>query len=57
MFYGIAVFLVMHLVVLPLCAFHFMGPYQFRGLMQGLLMHMLIIGLPISFSLNKSCPD
>ena len=53
MFYGIAVFLVMNLVVLPLCAFHFMGPYQLRGMIQGLLMHMLIIGLPISFSLNK----
>ena len=53
MFYGIAVFLVMNLVVLPLCAFHFMGPYQLRGMVQGLLMHMLIIGLPISFSLNK----
>jgi len=53
MFYGIAVFLVMNLVVLPLCAFHFMGPYQYRGLVQGLVMHMLIIGLPISLSLRK----
>jgi hypothetical protein len=51
--YGIAVFLVMNLVVLPLCAYHSMGPYQYRGLVQGLLVHMLIIGLPISFSLNR----
>ncbi len=56
MFYGIAVFLVMNLVVLPLCAFHFTGPYQLRGLTQGLLVHMLIIGLPISFSLRKFLP-
>ena len=53
LFYGIAVWLVMNLVVLPLCAFHFMGPYQYRGMLQGLIVHMLIIGLPISFSLHK----
>lgn len=49
MFYGIAVFLVMNLVVLPLCAIHFTGPYQLRGLLQGLIVHMLIIGLPIAY--------
>jgi hypothetical protein len=53
LFYGIAVFLVMNLVVLPLSAYHYMGPYQYRGLLQGVLVHMLIIGLPISFSLRK----
>jgi hypothetical protein len=53
MFHGIAVFLVMNLIVLPLCAFHFMGPYQYRGLVQGILAHMFIIGLPISFSLRR----
>ena len=53
MFYGIAVYLVMNLVVLPLCAFHFMGPYQYRGMLQGLIIHMLIIGLPIAYSLRK----
>jgi len=50
LFYGVAVFLVMNLVVLPLCALHATGPYQLRGLIQGLLVHMLIIGLPISIS-------
>jgi len=53
LFYGIAIFLVMNLIVLPLCALHLMGPYQYRGLVQGILVHMLIIGLPISFSLNR----
>jgi hypothetical protein len=52
-FYGIAIFLAMNLIVLPLCAYHFTGPYQFRSLLQGLLVHMFIIGLPISFSLHK----
>jgi hypothetical protein len=52
-FYGIAIFLVMYLGVLPLCALHSAGPYQLRSLLQGLIVHMLIIGLPISFSLHK----
>lgn len=53
MFYGIAVFLFMTLVVLPLSALHSAGPYQWRGLVQGIVVQMLIIGLPISFSLRK----
>jgi len=51
--YGIAVFLVMQLVVLPLSAYHAMGPYQYRGQVEGLLAHMVLIGLPISISLGK----
>jgi hypothetical protein len=50
MFYGISVFLVMNLIVLPLSALHAAGPYQLHALIQGLLVHMFIIGLPISFS-------
>jgi hypothetical protein len=53
MFYGIAVFLVMNLVVLPLSALHAKGPYQLRGLIQGLLVHMIIIGLPIALSVKR----
>jgi hypothetical protein len=53
MFYGIAVFLVMTLVVLPLSGLHASGPYQLRGLIQGILVHMFLIGLPISFTLQK----
>ena len=52
LFYGIAVFLVMQLVVLPLSAYHAMGPYKYHGLVQGLLVHMFLIGLPISTSLR-----
>jgi hypothetical protein len=53
MFYGIAVFLVMNLVVLPLSALHLKGPYQLRGLIQGLLIHMICIGLPIALSVKR----
>jgi hypothetical protein len=54
LFYGIAVFLVMNLIVLPLSAFPFpIGPFTLHGLLQGLLVHMFLIGLPISFSLRK----
>lgn len=52
-FYGIGFFLFMQLVVLPLSAYHAMGPYQYRGLVQGLVAHMFLIGLPISASLRK----
>jgi len=53
MFYGIAIFLVMNLVVLPLSALHVRGPFQLRGLIQGVLVHMIIIGLPISLSVKR----
>jgi hypothetical protein len=53
LFYGIAIFLVMNLIVLPLSAIHATGPYQLTGLIRGLLVHMFCIGLPISFSLRK----
>ena len=54
LFYGIAVFLVMNLVVLPLSAVPFKaGPFTVRAMIQGLLVHMFLIGLPISFSLRR----
>ena len=53
MFYGIAVFLVMYLVVMPLCAFHFKGPYPLSLLLQGIIVHMLLIGLPIGYCLHR----
>jgi hypothetical protein len=53
LFYGIAIYLVMNLIVLPLSALHARGPYQLRGLIQGLLVHMIIIGLPISFCVRR----
>lgn len=54
LFYGIAVYLVMNLIVLPLSAFPFpVGPFKVSALIQGLLVHMILIGLPISFSLRR----
>jgi hypothetical protein len=47
--YGIVIFLVMNLVVLPLSAFPFpIGPFTVSALRSGLLVHMFFIGLPIS---------
>jgi hypothetical protein len=42
-------YLVMNLIVLPLDARHVHGPYELHTLIQGLLIHMLLIGLPIAF--------
>jgi hypothetical protein len=53
LFFGMAVELVMNLVVLPLSALHEKGPYELHDLIQGLLVHMVVIGLPISFSLRR----
>jgi hypothetical protein len=53
LFFGIAVFLVMNLIVLPLSALHAKGPFRLAGLIQGLLVHMFCIGLPISFSVRQ----
>jgi hypothetical protein len=52
LFYGVAVELVMRLIVLPLSALHAVGPYGYRDLVEGLLMHMIVVGLPISFSVQ-----
>jgi hypothetical protein len=52
MFFGIAVFLVMYLVVMPLSGLHYMGPYSWRTLVQGIGVHMVLIGLPIGMSLR-----
>jgi hypothetical protein len=53
LFYGAAVDQVMSLVVLPLSALHARGPYTLHDLILGLLVHMVAIGLPISFSVRR----
>lgn len=50
--FGAAVELVMRLIVLPLSALHSRGPYQLHDLILGLLVHMVVVGLPISFSVR-----
>jgi hypothetical protein len=51
--YGAGVELVMSYVVLPLSALHARGPYDLHDILQGLLVHMVVVGLPISFSVRR----
>ena len=51
--YGAGVELVMSYVVLPLSALHARGPYELHDVLQGLLVHMVVVGLPISFSVRR----
>ena len=53
LFFGIAIDVVMRLIVLPLSAMHTMGPYQYHELVHGLLAHMILVGLPIAFSVQR----
>ena len=53
LFFGGAVQEVMNLIVLPLSALHVKGPYELRDLILGLLVHMVVVGLPISFSVRR----
>ena len=53
LFYGAAVEEVMKLIVLPLSALHARGPYKLHDLILGLLVHMVVVGLPISFSVRR----
>lgn len=40
-------------LVLPLSAPHARGPYELRDLILGLLVHLVVIGLPIAFSVGR----
>jgi Na+/alanine symporter len=51
--FGAAVELVMSLIVLPLSALHARGPYTLHDLILGLGVHMVVVGLPISFSVRR----
>lgn len=51
--YGAGIEEVMSLVVLPLSALHARGPYELHDLIQGLLVHMVVMGLPIAFSVRR----
>lgn len=50
LFFGMAVEEVMNLIVLPLSALHARGPYELHDLILGVVVHMIVVGLPISFS-------
>jgi hypothetical protein len=53
LFFGAAVEEVMNLIVLPLSALHSKGPYELHDLILGLAVHMVVVGLPISFSIRR----
>lgn len=53
LFFGAAVEEVMNLVVLPLSALRARGPYELHDLLLGLGVHMVVIGLPIAFSVRR----
>jgi hypothetical protein len=53
LFFGAAVEEVMNLVVLPLSALHSRGPFKLHDLILGLVVHMVAVGLPISFSVRR----
>jgi hypothetical protein len=45
-------YLVMNLVVVPLSAIHAHGPIARGDLIEGLLVHMILIALPIAYSVR-----
>jgi uncharacterized membrane protein YagU involved in acid resistance len=53
LFFGVAIDVVMRFIVLPLSAMHARGPYQYHDLVLGLVVHMVLVGLPISFSVQR----
>ncbi len=53
LFYGAAVELVMSYIVLPLSGLHARGPYELHDVLLGLGVHMVVIGLPISYSVRR----
>ena len=53
LFYGITVDLVMSYIVLPISALHARGPYELHDVLLGLGVHMVVVGLPISFSVRR----
>jgi hypothetical protein len=55
--FGAAVEEVMRLIVLPLSALHDRGPYELKDLILGLAVHMVVIGLPIAFSVRRFAPS
>lgn len=53
LFFGAAVEEFMNLVVLPLSALHAKGPYELHDLILGLVVHMIVVGLPIAYSVRR----
>ena len=52
--YGVAVYFFMGYVVVPLSA-HSKGHFSFKGMVIGLLIHVICVGLPIAVTTRKYC--
>jgi hypothetical protein len=52
LFYGMGLYLVMNLVVVPLSAIHARGPIPRANMIEGLAVHMILIALPIAYSVR-----
>jgi hypothetical protein len=48
-----AVELVMSYIVLPLSALQSTGPYSLHDVLLGLVVHMIVIGLPVAYSIRR----
>jgi hypothetical protein len=53
LFYGMALYVVMNLIVVPLSAIHASGPIPRKDLIEGLLVNMTLIALPITYSVSR----
>ena len=55
--FGAGVHLVMMLIVLPLSALHQYDPITIRGMRYGLLIHMVVFGLPVAYGISRFAKD
>lgn len=55
--FGAAVHLVMMLFVLPWSALHQYDPITIRGMRYGLLIHMVVFGLPVAYGISRFAKD
>jgi hypothetical protein len=55
--FGAGVHLVMMLIVLPLSALHQYDPITIRGMRIGLLIHMIVFGLPVAYGISYFAKD
>lgn len=53
LFFGMAVEFVMGYIALPLSALHVRGPFELRDVVQGFLVHMVVVGVPIAYVVRK----
>lgn len=56
LFYGILIYAIMNLVVLPLSAYPRKVSFPLLVLVTGLFVHMFFIGLPISLAVRRTLP-